>query len=113
MKLLGCCPVEVQLYHKIAPLYLHVVQGKGASLLGREWFQALDIRITGINTLTPSKLDGIMKPDGSVFDGLWDKHTSEPLKVHLQLEATPKFLKREVPLPRTAMHVELDPPIEA
>lgn len=65
--------MEVLLNCKTPQLYLHFIQGQEARLLRLDWFQALDIGITGINTLTLSKLDMILARDDMV-NGQWDRH---------------------------------------
>lgn len=92
-------------------LPLRVVEGTGASLLGRDWFPALEIEIKGIHHVAhPRTLDAILDQYQEVFHESLGEHTGH--KVHLPLipGSSPKFLKcRQVPFAlRTAVCEELD-----
>ncbi|KAG0423607.1 hypothetical protein HPB47_000617 [Ixodes persulcatus] len=98
MQLAGKLPVSVRFKGKEAHLNLYVVTGAGASVLGRDWFSAFDIKVSGVHAVSPRTLNDIIAKHDKVFKGTLNGHVGTPLHIDLNQEATPKFLKcRPVP----------------
>lgn len=56
LKLLGSTTVNVKFKSKDCQLQLLVMKGTGCNLLGRDWFQVLQIRVQGINQVQNKQL---------------------------------------------------------
>lgn len=87
------------------------MKGNGCDLLGRYWFDALRIRITGIHQLQQAPaLDTVLRSHGAVFDEHTDGHKGAPVSIELKADATPCFFNsRPVPFAlRSAVEQELE-----
>jgi len=99
IKLLGSTAVPVSYGQREETLVLHVVTGRGPSLMGRDWLSKLEVSIGMINSLEDSnQLDDLLEEYSDVFrSGLG---CLQGMKVHLTIDSsvTPKFHKaRTVP----------------
>lgn len=110
LSIMGTANVRVRHKSKDYVLPLVVTKGAGASLLGRNWFAALKIRLYGLNQVkTSDSLDGILAAHEAVFNVDITGHNGPPVKLELRENATPHFLKaRPVPFAvRSAVEAEL------
>lgn len=99
MQLAGKVPVNVQFKGREARLELYVVTGGGASLLGRDRFPTLEIKVSGVHSVSLETHKDFIANHKQVFRGQLDGHIGEPLHIDLKQNAAPKFLKsRPVPL---------------
>lgn len=110
LQVLGTANVHVRHKSKDYILPLVVTRGTGCSLLGRNWFQDLKIRVSGIHHLaTKDSVANILKAHEDVFDANIRGHSGPPVNLELKEGATPHFLKsRPVPFAlRPAVEAEL------
>lgn len=113
LKLLGSLQVRVRFKSKDYLLPLLVMKGAGCSLLGRDWFDALNIRVQGINQMqqqtTPPEVEAVLQRHSKVFQDDIAGYTGPPVHLELEEGAPPKFCKaRPVPLAlRSAVTDEL------
>ena len=88
VKILGSTTVQAKYGEQNLQLIVHVVDGQGPNLLGRDWLSKFKINeLSNIHTLvTPSKLDQILNKHTVIF---------EEVKVKLLVDpsVTPKFYK--------------------
>ena len=89
------------------------MKGSGCSLLGRDWFDALHIRVKGINQVqhqtAPPEVEEVLRRHPNVFKDDISGYTGPPVQLELEEGASPKFCKaRPVPLAlRSAVADEL------
>ena len=114
MAVMGKMKVEVRYDSKVYNLQLHVVDGDGPSLFGRDWLLIiqLDWKALRVSKVLTSKqsLEALLDRHQEVFEeGLGKMNTFEA-SLHLKPKASPKFLKaRPVPFAlKEAIEVELD-----
>uniref|UniRef100_A0A5S6QBH7 CCHC-type domain-containing protein n=1 Tax=Trichuris muris TaxID=70415 RepID=A0A5S6QBH7_TRIMR len=94
----GQVEVEVQFNSRKCRLPLLIVDGLGASLLGRDWFEALGISVLGIHQVSGRRFDSVLLRYAAVFDDDTNAYSGPPVSIELEKNATPKFLKcRPVP----------------
>lgn len=80
-------------------LPLIVVQGNLPSLLGLDWFDALGLGVSSINTTTADDLGSLTEEFATVFDGQLGKYIGTPISFNLDPQVPPIHLKpRRVPL---------------
>ncbi|XP_075543248.1 uncharacterized protein LOC142577662 [Dermacentor variabilis] len=94
LQVVGTATVMVR--HKITAckLPLLVVEGAGCSLLGRNWFDRLDIELHGIHPTTEEgSLTELPQKHEDIFREDTTGHTGEPVHLELKEGASPKFLK--------------------
>uniref|UniRef100_A0A5S6QL73 RNA-directed DNA polymerase n=1 Tax=Trichuris muris TaxID=70415 RepID=A0A5S6QL73_TRIMR len=90
--------VKVQFSSQKCRLPLLVVKGLGASLLGRDWFQALGISVLGVNQVIRKCYDSLLSRYSALFNEDINAYRGPPVSIELECGATPKFLKcRPVP----------------
>lgn len=100
VKILGSTTVEAKYGEQNLQLIVHVVDGQGPNLLGRDWLSKFKINeLSNIHTLvTPSKLDQVLNKHTLIFEeGLG---TLKDVKVKLLVDpsVSPKFYKaRTIP----------------
>ncbi|XP_064479086.1 uncharacterized protein K02A2.6-like [Ornithodoros turicata] len=111
MKLKGSVQVRVRWKSKDYLLPLLVVKGTGCSLLGRNWFQPLNIKISGVNNVSAAtSIDALLSKFSSVFADPCEGHAGPPVEIELKPDAVPQFRKaRPVPFAlRGAVERELE-----
>ena len=100
VKLLGQLNIQVQ-YKDLYNIQLNVIvaYGSGPNLLGRDWFQPLNIFINNINTVTECEnYQNLLIKYKNIFDSSLGMYRGEPVSIKLSPNAIPKFLKaRPVP----------------
>ncbi|XP_060094815.1 LOW QUALITY PROTEIN: uncharacterized protein K02A2.6-like, partial [Heteronotia binoei] len=95
----------------LGSLPLIVVEGDLRSLLGRSWFKALRIRITGIHHATfQTNFQRVCEEFLTVFDSILGTYTGEPVTLQLDPNVQPLRLKaRRVPFAlKPKIEAELD-----
>lgn len=99
LKVMGVANVRVVLGEKEAQCELVVVAGDGPSLLGRNWFELLDLQVTGLYW-TKEDLVPFMNEFPDLFKEELGAYNGPEVKLHLRSDARPRFLKaRPVPFP--------------
>lgn len=99
LRVLGATHVHVQLGNKEAQCELLVVCGKGPCLLGRNWFEALGLEITGI-CWTDLEVGNFVHQFPDLFKETLGEYKGPPITLHVRADATPRYLKsRPVPFP--------------
>lgn len=95
----GSTPVQVEHNGQTASLSLIVTQGKGPTLLGRDWMSALRLDWREIfKVKTTLTLQGVLEEHRAVFRDELGKVQGVTAKIHVDPEAQPKFHKaRPVP----------------
>ncbi|XP_022833967.1 uncharacterized protein K02A2.6-like [Spodoptera litura] len=100
LQVLGFTYVQVTLGNKEAQCELFVVSGEGPSLLGRSWFKALDLQVTGICWTQAEVTSDLLKKFPELFKDALGEYKGPEVSLHLRTDATPRFLKaRPVPFP--------------
>ncbi|XP_064479179.1 uncharacterized protein LOC135392394 [Ornithodoros turicata] len=85
MKLKGSVEVRVRWKSKDYLLPLLVVKGTGCSLLGRNWFQPLNIKISGVNSVpAATSIDALLSKFSSVFADPCEGHAGPPVEIELK-----------------------------
>ena len=109
MPVLGKISVQVEHGGQTKQLTLIIVEGEGQTLLGRDWFRALEIDLKHVLNVTTNRLEEILEQHKSIF-----KEELGTVKTHhaaLQIrESQPKFHKaRPVPFAiKETVGAELD-----
>ena len=109
MPVLGEISVQVEHGGQTKQLTLIIVEGEGQTLLGRDWFRALEIDLKHVLNVTTNRLEEILEQHKSIF-----KEELGTVKTHhaaLQIrESQPKFHKaRPVPFAiKETVGAELD-----
>ena len=100
MKILGSTTVQAKYGEQNLQLIVHVVDGQGPNLLGRDWLSKFKINeLSNIHTLvTPSKLDQILNKHTVIFEEGLGTLRDVKVKLLVDLSVTPKFYKaRTIP----------------
>ncbi|KRZ10956.1 Uncharacterized protein T11_18511 [Trichinella zimbabwensis] len=98
LETLGTTDVEVQWKDRKSNLSLLVVKGVGASLLGRNWFDALGITITGVHHIMEKQPESILQEYQELFKEELGTYRGPAVTVETDTTVVPKFLKcRPVP----------------
>ncbi|KRZ71620.1 Transposon Tf2-11 polyprotein [Trichinella papuae] len=98
LQTLGTTDVEVQWKDRKSNLSLLVVKGVGASLLGRNWFDALGITINGVHHITEKQPEAILQEYRELFKEELGTYRGPAVTVETDTAVVPKFLKcRPVP----------------
>lgn len=99
LTVLGATHVRAKLGNKEAQCELLVVSGSGPCLLGRNWFEALGLEISGI-CWTDLEIDNLLRQFPDLFKETLGEYSGPPISLHVRGDATPRFLKaRPVPFP--------------
>ena len=99
---LGKVKVAVSCNNHDANLYVHVVQGSGPDLMGRDWLGLFNVSF-GVNHLEQSSettlsLQSVLDKHAALFDGTLGCMKDVEVDLHIKPEAKPKFFKpRPVP----------------
>ncbi|KFD58262.1 hypothetical protein M513_01025 [Trichuris suis] len=102
--------VEVRFNGRKCRLPLLIVNGFGASLLGRDWFQALGISVVGIHQVCHGHADSVLSRYPAVFDEDMNAYKGPLVSIEVEKDVTPKFLRcRSVPF---ALRGKLDTALE-
>lgn len=98
VELLGSIQVLVEYKDFRGNLDLLIAKGSGHSLLGRNWFQALGIKIDGINMITDNTVLKKLEKYKNVFTKKLGVYKGPQVKVHIRDDAAPVFFRcRPVP----------------
>ena len=110
LTVLGQQEVKVQHGEQTAKLPLLVVQGKGPSLLGRNWLQVFRLDWKEIHQLRGGGLQELLERHGEVFQAELGTLRGYEAKIHVDPGAKPQFCKsRTVPYAlREKVEQELD-----
>lgn len=88
LKLLGSLQARVRFKSKDYLLPLLVMKGSGCSLLGRDWFDALHIRVKGINQVqhqtAPPEVEEVLRRHPNVFKDDISGYTGPPVQLELE-----------------------------
>ncbi|XP_060130523.1 uncharacterized protein K02A2.6-like [Zootoca vivipara] len=106
---MGMCAVRVQFRDKQAVLKLVIAKGSRPSLLGTDWFPALGLSISGLNSIQtcPEMSEALCKEFAGLFNGKLGCYKGPPVDFELDPGVAPIRLKpRRVPF-------ALQPKIEA
>ncbi|XP_063897445.1 uncharacterized protein K02A2.6-like [Helicoverpa armigera] len=91
--------MEVDSANKEAQCELVVVSGNGPNLLGRNWFHALGLQVSGL-CWTEEEIEPYRRDFPELFREGLGEYKGPEVKLHVRREATPRFLKaRVVPYP--------------
>ena len=86
VEIMGRVTVKVKYGEQLLQLPVHVIDGDGPNLLGRDWLAQFKI-----NLATPNKLDQVLNKHSQVFkDGL-GKLMNVKVKLAIDPTVTPKF----------------------
>ena len=97
---LGQVPVVVRHRQQECELFVHVVDGEGPDLMGRDWLRDLKVTLGEIHALGDSSaLQEVLEKHSKLFcNELWCLQGMK-VKLNVNCDATPKFFKaRTVPL---------------
>ncbi|XP_047989292.1 uncharacterized protein K02A2.6-like [Leguminivora glycinivorella] len=99
LKVLGLLHVRVVLGDKEAQCELLVVSGRGPSLVGRNWFKKLGLRVDGVGWSEEEIAEWKNKYPDLFKEGLGE-YTGPPVSLHVRPGAAPRFMRaRPVPFP--------------
>ncbi|KRY99853.1 hypothetical protein T11_16783, partial [Trichinella zimbabwensis] len=93
LEMLGTIDVEVQWKDRKSNLSLLVVKGVGASLLGRNWFDALGITINGVHHIMEKQPEAILQEYQELFKEELGTYRGPAVTVETDTAVVPKFLK--------------------
>lgn len=85
---LGEATVKVLHKNKIAHLLLLIIGGSGGSLIGRNWFGELGIRMTGVH-----RIIDVQEEFNDVFTDKLEKYKGPEITIQFKPNAKLKFLK--------------------
>ena len=100
VKMLGSTTVEVKYGEQCTHLTVHVVDGKGPNLLGRDWLNKLNInQLADIHTLVaPTELDKVLDKHVLLFKEGLGMLKEVTVKLQVNQSVSPKFFKaRSIP----------------
>lgn len=99
LTVLGATHVRAKLGNKEAQCELLIVSGKGPCLLGRNWFEALGLEISGI-CWNDQEIDNLVQQFPSLFKDTLGEYNGPAVSLHVRADAVPRYLKaRPVPFP--------------
>lgn len=111
IQMLGITKVKARYVGKELVLPIHVVQGGGPNLMGRDWLSQFQINLSELNLVEPSSpLGEVLDKHSEVFKDELGCVKDEPVKLMVDDQAKPKFFRpRPVPfLLREKIEMELD-----
>lgn len=100
VSVIGQATVSVMYKDIKTELYVIVARGSGPNLLGRDWFEPLEIsiKLNKILDIDLSATNALLTKYGEVFKDELGTYRGDPVAIHLKPNATPKFLRaRPVP----------------
>lgn len=99
VEVLGQATVSVKYRDIKRVLDIVIAKGAGPNLLGRDWFEALDISVNvNIIDVDMNATENVIIKYGEVFKDELGTYRGGPVTIHLKQNAVPKFLKaRPVP----------------
>ena len=99
IKVLGVTSVNVRYGNQQAVLTIHVVEGGGPDLIGRDWLSHYNITFDVIDQVEqPPTLQKILDKHAAVFDGNLGCMKDVEVTLQVKTEVKPKFLRpRKVP----------------
>uniref|UniRef100_A0A2H6MZN8 Peptidase A2 domain-containing protein n=1 Tax=Micrurus carvalhoi TaxID=3147026 RepID=A0A2H6MZN8_9SAUR len=91
-------------------LPLVIINGDLPSLLGLDWFHALGLQITGINSIVNNNLPQLLEEFADIFEDTLGCYKGTPISLNLDPKIAPIRLKpRRVPLAlKTKVDTQLD-----
>ena len=97
--ILGTADVEVTHGETKHNLVIHVVDGKGPNLMGRDWLSSLKLTINNIHSLsTTSAVQGVIDTHVSVFSEKLGTFKGAKVRLHVDPHVKPQFFKaRSIP----------------
>lgn len=99
LNVLGSLHVVVTLGDKEALCELMVVSGSTPSLLGRNWFKALGISVSGL-CWSEDKITPLMEEFPELFKEKLGEYKGPKVSLHVRADAVPRYFKaRPVPFP--------------
>ncbi|KAK9406038.1 hypothetical protein NXF25_004812 [Crotalus adamanteus] len=106
----GEATLNVQYKDFEGPLDIIVVGGERTSLIGLDWFEALGIHVTGLNSLQTLDLQEVCKEFADVFSPQLGTYKGPPVSLKLDPTVTPIRIKaRRVPFAlKSKIDTELD-----
>ncbi|KRX54109.1 Uncharacterized protein T09_7795, partial [Trichinella sp. T9] len=110
VKLMGSCVVNVDYSSIHTRLRIFVAKGNCPNLLGLEWFKPLGIRIEGINHISSSPVESVLRKYKAVFTPDLGCYAGEPVSLDLDPSVPPIRMKaRKVPFAlKEKIDMELD-----
>ena len=108
---LGCVPVVVRHRQQECELFVHVVDGEGPDLMGRDWLRDLKVTFGKIHALADSTaVQEVLEKHSKLFCNELGCLQGMEVKLNVDRNATPKFFKaRTVPLAlKEKVEVELE-----
>ena len=99
VEILGTANVEVTYGETKHNLVIHVVDGKGPNLMGRDWLSSLRLTINNINSLsTTSAVQGVLDTHATVFSDKLGTFKGAEVRLHVDAHIKPQFFKaRSIP----------------
>ena len=99
IRVLGRLPVQAEYMEKLVDVCVHVVEGDGPNLMGRDWLSLLEVNLGEVNLLkNDCLLQTLLNKHCSIFND--ELGCMKDMKVRLLIDSTakPKFFKpRSVP----------------
>ena len=99
IRVLGMLPVQAEYMGKLVDVCVHVVEGDGPNLMGRDWLSLLEVNLGEVNLLkNDCILQTLLNKHCSIFND--ELGCMKDMKVRLLIDSTakPKFFKpRSVP----------------
>ena len=99
IRVLGMLPVQAEYMGKLVDVCVHVVEGDGPNLMGRDWLSLLEVNLGEVNLLkNDCLLQTLLNKHCSIFND--ELGCMKDMKVRLLIDSTakPKFFKpRSVP----------------
>lgn len=110
IQVLGISEVKVQYGETELYLTIHVVNGGGPNLMGRDWLSQLKVNLGEIKVVEPEPLGEVLDRFSEVFSDTLGCLKGEPVKLVVPADAQPTFFKaRSVPFSlRGKVEEELD-----
>ncbi|XP_064466262.1 uncharacterized protein K02A2.6-like [Ornithodoros turicata] len=107
LPVLGAFPVEVRHGNDVHHLEVLIAKGDGPSLIGRNWFKALNISVDVVNTVESMDRKWMQYP---VFQREFGRYTGPKVTLNMPPSASPIYLKsRQIPF---AMRDKVDEALE-
>lgn len=110
---LGSGSFQIKFKEFTGQLQITIMDNDLPSLLRLEWFEALDLGVTGIDTVQVNYIKDLMREFADIFDRTLGKYMRKPISFNLDPNVTPIRMKpRRVPFAlRPKIDNQLDKPI--
>ncbi|KRX13885.1 hypothetical protein T07_10837 [Trichinella nelsoni] len=83
VQVLGATFLTVEYGFFNRPLHALVVKGRRYSLLGRNWFEPLDIRLVRMRNVTPNSIENLIEEYAELFSSTLDTVKGPPVVLHI------------------------------